>query len=226
MSPIILMDFDDVLISMRAERIAAMRRALQEDGIALKDEMYDSFADGLSFTGGVRAIYSWAGTPDDETGIELAALRAGDAFSDAVHRAPRLAPGARDFVLRAAGQARLGIVTRAERRHVEPVLRTAELSDAFECVITADEYAGPEPSAEPFSLALTRLAHRGGVRAGEEIALVASLSAVAASRAAGMLPVVVGPVASPVAFAGNGYLATLEGTSIADVLRISTIDTP
>jgi beta-phosphoglucomutase-like phosphatase (HAD superfamily) len=226
MTSIVLMDFDDVLISMREPRIDALRRALHEDAIELNNDLYDSLADGLSFAGGVRAIYRWAGKPDDETGIELAALRAGDFFSDAVHRAPRLAPGARDFVLRAAGQARLGIVTRAERRHVEPVLRTAELGDAFECVITADEYAGPEPSSEPFSLALTRLSRRGGSRAGEEIALVASLHAVAASRSAGMLPVVVGPVASPVAFAGNGYLATLEGASIADVLRISMIDTP
>jgi beta-phosphoglucomutase len=226
MTPVLLMDFDDVLISMREPRIEALRRALQDDGIELKHEMYDSLADGLSFAGGVRAINRWAGRPDDETGIELAALRAGDFFSDAIHRAPRLAPGARDFILRAVGQARLGIVTRAERRHVEPVLRMAELDDAFECVITADEYAGPEPSPDPYLLALTRLSRRGGRRAGEEIALVASLHAVAASRSSGMLPVVVGPVASPVAFAGNGYLATLEGASIAEVLRISMIDTP
>ena len=226
MSPIVLMDFDDVLIAMREPRIAALRRALVDDGIELTDDAYDSVADGLSFVGGVRASYAWAGRPDDETGIELAALRAGDFFSDAIHRAPRLAPGARDFVLRAAGQARLGIVTRAERRHVEPVLRMAELGDAFECVITADEYAGPEPSPDPYLLALTRLARRGGARAGEEIALVPSLRAVAAARSAAIHPVVVGPVASPVAFAGNGYLATLEGASIADVLRISMIDTP
>jgi beta-phosphoglucomutase-like phosphatase (HAD superfamily) len=226
MSPIVLMDFDDVLIAMREPRIEALRHALHDDGIVLTHELYDSLADGLSFAGGVRAIYRSAGRPDDETGIELAALRAGDFFSDAIHRAPQLAPGARDFVLRAGGQARLGIVTRAERRHVEPVLRTAELGDAFECVITADEYAGPEPSPEPFSLALTRFSRRGGARVGEEIALVASLHAIGASRSAGMLPVVVGPVASPVAFAGNGYLATLEGASIADVLRISMIDTP
>jgi beta-phosphoglucomutase-like phosphatase (HAD superfamily) len=225
-TPIVLMDFDDVLISMREPRIESLRRALLDDGIELEPETYDSLADGLSFAGGVRAIYRWAGRPDDETGIELAALRAGDSFSDAVHRAPRLAPGARDFVLRAAGQTRLGIVTRAERRHVEPVLRMAELSDAFECVITADEYAGPEPSPDPYLLALTRLSRRSGTRAGEEIALVASLHAVAASRSATMLPVVVGAVASPVAFAGNGYLATLEGASIADVLRISMIDIP
>jgi len=226
MSPIVLMDFDDVLIAMREPRIAALRRALVDDGIELTDDAYDSVADGLSFVGGVRASYAWAGRPDDETGIELTALRAGDFFSDAIHRAPRLAPGASDFVLRAAGQARLGIVTRAERRHVEPVLRLAELGDAFECVITADEYAGPEPSPDPYLLALTRLARRGGARAGEEIALVPSLRAVAAARAAAIHPVVVGPVASPVAFAGNGYLATLEGASIADVLRISMMDTP
>lgn len=226
MRPILLFEFDDVLIAMRQERIAALRRALRDEGIQLTDEIYDTVCDGLSFTAGARAMYRYAGVPADDTAIELAALRAGDAFSDAVHRAPRLAPGAHDFVLRAAGQARLGVVTRAERRHVEPVLRLADLQDAFECVITADEYAGPEPSAEPFSLALTRLSKRGEVRGGEEIALVASFSAVAAARSARLNPVVVGPVSPPVAFAGNGYLATLDGASIDDVLRISTAETP
>jgi beta-phosphoglucomutase-like phosphatase (HAD superfamily) len=225
MRPILLCEFDDVLIAMRPERIAALTHALADDGIELSPATYDTVADGLSFSAGVRAMYRYAGNPADDTAIELAALRAGDRFTQSVHRAPRLAPGARDFILRAAGLARLGIVTRAERRHVEPVLRTADLADAFECVITADEYAGPEPSGEPYSLALARLAQRGGIRAGEEIALVASLNGVAAARTARLNPVVVGAVSPQVAFAGNGYLASLDGASVDDVLRISTAGT-
>jgi beta-phosphoglucomutase-like phosphatase (HAD superfamily) len=223
-APIIFLDFDDVFAETRAPKRAALRAALEVDGIAFSDERFDESCTGLSFAGAARMAIRFAGATGrtaDETTIELAALRAERAFGEATARGMPLAAGAAEFVRRAAGAARLAIVTRAPRRDVELVLSFSGIEDAFECVVAAEDYTGPEPSSEPFDCALTRMARGQGITVGEGIALVASLNAVASARAARLHPIVVGPVSPALAFAGDGYLTSLEGATVRDLLRLA-----
>ena len=121
----------------------------------------------------------------------------------------------------AAGIARLGIVTRTPRRDVELVLSFSGLADLFECVVAAEDYAGPEPASEPFEIAIGRMSRGRPVTIGDGIALVASLNAVAAARAARLRPIVAGPVSPTLAFAGDAYLASLERATVRDLLRLA-----
>jgi beta-phosphoglucomutase-like phosphatase (HAD superfamily) len=221
--PLILIEFDDVLAETRTPRSVALRTALAAEGVELSSQNYDSACSGLSFAAAARAairLANLAGRAADETTIELAALRATRAFGESVARGIPLARGASAFVRSAAGMARLGIVTRSPRRDVDLILSFSELGDAFECVVTAEDYTGPEPASGPFDTAFFRMSEGRPVRAGGNIALVASLNAVAAARAARLHAIVVGPVSPPLAFAGEGYIPTLEGTTVRDVLRI------
>jgi beta-phosphoglucomutase-like phosphatase (HAD superfamily) len=219
--PIILLDFDDVLASTRALRTGALRASLAVDGLSLTDDLYETSCAGLSFTGAARAACRALRASADETAIELAAVRADREYARRAARGVALAVGAADFVRGAAGAARLGVVTRSARRDVSLLLAFAGLEDAFECIVTEEDYSGPEPSPEPFAHARIRLARRAPVALGEGVALVASLGAASAARAARFRPIVVGPVPSPVAFAGDGWIASLEGMRVADVMRIS-----
>jgi beta-phosphoglucomutase len=219
--PLIFLDFDDVLVETRVHRLASLRSALGSLGGTLTDEDFDTQCAGLSAAGAARAALRAAGIAADDTAVELAALHADRAFAAIVSQGLRLAPGARDFVRRAAGSARLGIVTGAARRDVDLVLDLADLADAFECVMTCEDHQGPEPSRDPFERAVGRMAYRGAVTVGEGTALVASLNGVAAARAARLQSVVVGPVPPLVAFAGDGYLETLEGVRVPDLLRLA-----
>jgi beta-phosphoglucomutase-like phosphatase (HAD superfamily) len=224
--PLILMEFDDVLAETRAPRSAALRGALAAEGVELSDDNFDDACSGLSFAAASRAAIRLAGPAGraaDETTIELAALRASRAFGEAVARGIPLARGAAEFVRSAGGMARLGIVTRSPRRDVELILSFSDLADAFECVVTAEDYTGPEPASGPFDTAFFRMSEGRAVRAGGNIALVASLNAVAAARAARLHPIVVGPVSPTLAFAGEGYIPALEGTTVRDVLRIGAV---
>ncbi|HEY2849405.1 MAG TPA: hypothetical protein VGI97_05980 [Gemmatimonadaceae bacterium] len=221
--PLILIEFDDVLAETRTPRSAALRGALAAEGVDLSADDYDRACAGLSFAAAARAairIANTAGRSADETTIELAALRATRTFGEAIARGLPLARGASTFVRSAAGIARLGIVTRSPRRDVELILSFSGLGDAFECVVTAEDYTGPEPASGPFDTAFVRMSEGRAVRVGGNIALVASLNAVAAARAARLHAIVVGPVSPTVAFAGEGYIPTLEGTTVRDVLRI------
>jgi beta-phosphoglucomutase-like phosphatase (HAD superfamily) len=221
--PLILFEFDDVLAETRTPRFAALRDALAAEGVALSDDNYENACAGLSFAAAARAairIAGVAGRGADETSIELAALRASRAFGESVARGLPLARGIAAFVRGAAGIARLGIVTRTPRRDVELVLSFSGLTDSFECVVAAEDYTGPEPASDPFERAMFRMSEGRAVRVGGNIALVASLNAVASARAARLHPIVVGPVSPTLAFAGEGYVPTLEGTTVHEILRI------
>jgi beta-phosphoglucomutase-like phosphatase (HAD superfamily) len=223
-APIILFEFDDVLAETRAPRLAALRDALAIAGVVLSDERLEDSCAGLSFAAAARAAIRLAGVtgpPADDTAVELAAIRAGRTFGESVARGLPLARGAAEFVRDAAGAARLGIVTRAPRRDVELVLAFSGLADSFECVVAAEDYTGPEPASEPFDTAIGRMARGRPVTIGEGMALVASLNAVAAARAARLHPIVVGAVSPALAFAGDGYLPSLEGTTVRDLLRLA-----
>lgn len=219
--PAILLDFDDVLAETRALRIDALRSALAGDGIALPDERFDASCAGLSFAAGARAAYMAAGAALDETAIALAALRAGRAYSARTANGLALSSGAREFVLGAAGLARLGIVTRSARRDVELVLSLAGLDEAFECVVAEEDYSGPEPSPEPYAHARIRMASHGPVALTEGIALVASHAAIVTARQARFQPIAVGAVQPAIAFAADGYIPSLAVVRVADVTRIA-----
>jgi beta-phosphoglucomutase-like phosphatase (HAD superfamily) len=225
-APLVFLDFDDVLVDTRQFRLTCLRAALASAGGRLTDDTFDTQCAGLSASGAARAAFRAAGTGADDTAVELAGLHADRAFAAIASRGLPLAPGVRDFVRRAAGCARLGIVTAAARRDVELVLALAELDDAFECVVTCDESAGPGPSWLPFEQAVVRMASRGEVIVGQGVALVASLNGIATARAAGLQSIVVGPVAPLVAFAGDGYLESLEGVRVQDLVRIATGSKP
>lgn len=221
--PLVLLEFDDVLAETRGPRAAALRGALAAEGVELSDDSLDDACCGLSFAAAARAairVSSVTSRAVDETSIELAALRAARAFGESAARGLPLARGIPAFVRSAAGIARLGIVTRAPRRDVELILSFSGLADSFECVVTAEDYTGPEPASDPFHVAFSRMSEGRAVRLGGNIALVASLNGVAAARAARFRPVVVGPVSPTLAFAGEGYLPTLDGTTVRDVLRL------
>jgi beta-phosphoglucomutase-like phosphatase (HAD superfamily) len=223
-APIILLEFDDVLAETRTPRLAALRDALAIEGVEFSDEVFDSVCRGLSFAAAARAairVANVAGRAADETTIELAALRATRTFGELVARGLPLAPGAAALVRAAAGIARLGIVTRSPRRDVDLVLSFSGLADSFECVVAAEDYNGPEPASDPYDIAVGRMARGQAVTIGDGIALVASLNAVAAARAARLHPIVVGAVSPSLAFAGDGYLTSLDGASVRDVVRLA-----
>ena len=219
--PVILLEFDDVLAETRSLRIAALRTALAPDGVDVTDERYDTACAGLSFDAAVHALCRTMQSPLDPTAQSLASLRADREFATAAARGLRLAPGAREFVLGAGGVARLGIVTRAARRDVDLTLALSDLTDAFDVVMTRESHVGPEPSLEPFLTAHVRMAERAPIVVGDGIAMIASLNAAAAARAARFRTVVVGNVSPTVAFAGDGYLTTLENVTVHEVIHLA-----
>jgi HAD superfamily hydrolase (TIGR01509 family) len=92
--------------------------------------------------------------------------------------------GARELVteLRRSGIP-LALVSNSPRAFIELALRTVEMADVFDVVVSAHEVAAPKPDPEPYLEACRRLGVEPGLRV---IALEDSPTGVASARAAGL----------------------------------------
>ena len=211
----VLLEMEGVLVETHDLRRAAMVRALAEEGIAVDLVAYDDLAHGLPVRAAARALAAVEDEAIDEIAIELVALRAERHFAQSIGAGIKLTDGARDALGALHGMARLGLVTRASRREVEPILEAADASFLFECIVTGDDVAGAaKPSPESYHSAIRRLARRRAVGAADVIALEDGRAGIRAARAAGLRCLAVGDVPPFRALDADGYLPTLRGATL------------
>lgn len=211
----ILLELEGVLVETHDARRDALLRALAEEGIGTGPVAYDDLAHGLPVRGAARALIAAAGEEIDEVAIELVALRAERHFAEAVGTGIVLTDGARDALGTLHGVTRLALVTRANRREVEPILDAADAGFLFECIVTADDVGdSPKPAPEAYHSALRRLSRRRALTAAGAIALEDGRAGIRAARAAGLRCLAVGNVPPFRALDADGYLPTLRGVTL------------
>jgi HAD superfamily hydrolase (TIGR01509 family) len=208
------LELEGVLLEARAARRAALQRSLAVDGVALADDEFERWCDGLPTAAAVdRAVQQRAAAGDaaasamDATARELAALRAERGFEAQVAAGVTLVPGAREAAEALAVRLRLAVVTRAGRAVTDRVLAAAGLEGLFAAVVTADDVRAPKPDPAGHQLALARLARRAGALEPRTVAALEDAApGVIAARAAGLRAVLVtpGPSAAPSAHAVPG----------------------
>ena len=211
----VLMELEGVIVETYEARRTALLRALADDGISITALDYDDVAHGLPVRGAVRAAIAAAGEFMDDTGMELVALRAERYFADLLAGGMMLTDGAREALAALHAVARLGLVTRAARREIEPMLDAAETSFLFECVVTADDVPDrPKPDPASYLSAVGRLERRRPISARETIALEDARAGIRSARGAGLRCVAVGSVPAFRALDADGYLPTLRGATL------------
>jgi sugar-phosphatase len=211
----VLLELEGVLVETHEVRRGALLRALAEEGITSDLVAYDDLAHGLPVRGAARALAAAAGEEFDEVAIELVALRAERHFAESLGSGIMLTEGARDALGALHGVTRLGLVTRASRREVEPILDAADASFLFECIVTADDVGDtPKPDPAAYHSAVRRLARRRAITAADAIALEDGRAGIRAARAAGLRCLAVGDVPPFRALDADGYLPTLRGATL------------
>jgi len=211
----VLLEMEGVLVETYDLRRDALVRALAEEGITASLVAYDDIAHGLPVRGAVRALAAAADEELDEIAIELVALRAERHFAESLGTGIVLTDGARDALGALHGMTRLGLVTRASRREVEPILDAADASFLFECIITSDDVAAsPKPDPEGYHSAIRRLSRRRALAASDAIALEDGRAGIRAAHAAGLRCLAVGNVPPFRALDADGYLPTLRGATL------------
>ena len=115
-------------------------------------------------------------------------------------------PGAIELVRRLRGRVPLGLASNSYRDLVDLALKTAALTDAFDCVVTADDVARPKPAPDLYLLACQRLR----VPPRDAVALEDSASGVAAAKAAGLACIAVPQYAETDVSAADRIIDSLE----------------
>jgi HAD superfamily hydrolase (TIGR01509 family) len=214
MYEVLLFELEGVLVETGPARRAALLRSLADDGLAVSAEQYEDACAGFPVHEAAVAAVAAAGQVADPTGLELIALRAERYFAASVGQGVSLAPGARDFVERAAARARLGVVTRASRREADMLLRLAGWEGTFEMVVTADDAHARKPSPDPYEVALHRLARRRLSRPARILALEDGHAGILSACAVRIGCVAVGRIPVHHAVTADAYVPSLEGHTV------------
>jgi len=172
----LLFDFNGTLSDDEGVQCAIFGELFAEQGRPIGEQEY---FDELAGRSDPEIVERWLGAGHPaaaevlERRVQLFRERAGDGST--------VPPHVRDAVLRAAGRARLAIVSGAARSEVETVLEAAGL-DVFDVIVSAEDVARGKPDPEGYVLALEQL----GVRAADAVAIEDAPPGIAAAKAAGL----------------------------------------
>jgi HAD superfamily hydrolase (TIGR01509 family) len=206
--PVLLVEFEGVIVETAQARQAALAESLAVEGIACTDAILESAA-GHSTEEAVRRARRAAGAPDDETAVELGRLRAERAFATRAGKGLRLSPDAKAAIERLATHARIALVTRASRREVEFLLGLAGMEGLFRPIIACEDVVPVKPAREPWLAALARI---GQLFPGQQLKALAvedHVVGLRAARAAGIASVGVGAIPPHEALEGDAWVETL-----------------
>ena len=191
----VLLEWEGVLADTTVARHDALRRALADEGVQ---------SDALG---------------NDPALADLVALRATRAFAERIGKGLVLLPGARAFVERVQIASRVAIVTSATRAETEFVLRLAGLDGAIATIVSADDMLG---GTAAFERAIAHLARVRALKRDRVVALASTSAALRAAHAAGVRTIAVNALAH-VALEADGALASIDGVTVADLLRLGGI---
>jgi beta-phosphoglucomutase len=214
MPVVLLFELDGVLLDLLAPRRDALRQALAAEDISIDEEALAELVATHGFATAAAAAAQRARVELDATGLDLIAMRAERLLETRLQGGASLVPGAAAFVDQARTRARLALVSISTRRRVDAALSLASLTDAFETIVTADDVLSQKPDPEGIRLALDRLARRRPIGPGGVIALEGTHEGVLAARAAGIGVIAVGSLPAHVAVDADGYLGSLEDTTL------------
>ena len=220
--PVLILEYDDLLVPTRRARLAALRESLAADGIVLDEADFEAHCAGLSMHEAVRAAARGSALELDETGLDLAAMRATATMAATTSRGITLMPGIADFVRSAGSRAVVGLVAATSRAEVGHVLELAGLTDHFSHV-GCDDDGGPRATlAERWQGVRRRLVAR--VAASDVptviIALCGTGAGIDAARSPGVRVFATGAIAAPIAFRADGWIPTLQHLTLSELLAL------
>ena len=204
----VLFDFNGTLSRDEPLWFEVYERLYAEHGRPITRDEYFSQLAGRS---DVEGVTTWLGAPNPElieAGVALYLERAGDGST--------VPTEAREAVAAAAALVRVGIVTTARRRVIEPILDAAQITSFLDFVVTAEDVTRTKPDPEGYVAALERL---DGIAAAEVLVFEDTPLGVAAAKEAGMRCVaVLGSAAAEQLTDADEIVERLDATTVRRLL--------
>lgn len=182
----VLFDFNGVIVDDEEQHRLAFQDVLADHGIPLTRAQYYADYLGCDDFACFVAAFGHAGRSLTPTETERLVADKSRRYERLIEESLVLVPGAKTFVERAAGEARLGLVSGALRREIEHVLDRVGLRHCFEVVVAAEDVDACKPDPAGYLAARAALDRRAPISVRQCVAVEDSLPGLAAARAAGM----------------------------------------
>jgi beta-phosphoglucomutase len=187
----VLFDFDGVLVNSEPLHYAALRTALEPEGILIDEDEYARTYLAYDDWEAVRIALERNQQPSDTDRVDAIATRKAEIF-DGLKRQIPFFPGAPALVRQLAAEYPLAIASGARRREIEAILASAGLRSAFAAIVGADDVDCTKPHPEPYLAALALVNERTpGIVPKECLVVEDSMAGIASALAAGMRVVAV-----------------------------------
>jgi beta-phosphoglucomutase len=143
----ILFDFNGVIIDDEPLWMRAYTDALKEQNIPLTEEQYFEML-GMDDRTFVSTAFEQAGRPLDEATMRAVIESAAQKHRALVGDNPPLFPGVETFVIAAAREFTIGIVSMASRAEIDYILERANLNGLFSVIVSAENVSACKPDPE------------------------------------------------------------------------------
>src|SRR6266581_3483878 len=143
MTEALLFDYNGVITDDEEQHRASFAELLAEVGISLSRDQYYADYLGCDDRTAFVDVFRRAGKPLAARTLQALVVRKSQIYTRLIGATPVLVPGVAEFVRAASGRFRLGLVSGAQRREIEPGLTGTGLADCFEVIVAALARGGP-----------------------------------------------------------------------------------
>jgi len=176
--PIILLDYDGVIVNSDDFNRETIRRAAKSLDISLPSNTFERFFAGRSLRDGTRALvsnYDLGVSPEEF-------IRAKASFDDIYIDTVDVYEDAKEFLKVTGGRARLGLVTGSRRSLVDRFFSKHHMDGLFESIVSSEDVKRGKPAPDPYLLVLAQMRIKKSIA----LAIEDSPSGVQSARSAGI----------------------------------------
>lgn len=153
----ILFDFNGVIVDDEPVHFKLFQKVLAEEGIVLSYQDYYEKYLGMDDFDCLRAASRDQGSPLSEAQVQELTQRKSGYYDQVMDNSPPFVPGAKDFILQAAEDFVLGVVSGALIKEIEDLLGRLEVRQCFSVVLGAEDVDHGKPNPEGYLKALSFL---------------------------------------------------------------------
>lgn len=185
----VIFDFDGIIVDSEPLHYRAFQKVLEPLGAGFSWQEYVETYMGFDDRDAFREAFAVQHKPlTDEVLAGLIAAKAA-LFQDVAAEGVAPYPGVVELIRELSGSVPLALCSGALRSDIEPVLRMLSLTDAFDCMVTAEEVAASKPDPASYRLALQRLQRQfpaAGIYAAQTVAIEDTPAGIQSAKGAGL----------------------------------------
>jgi beta-phosphoglucomutase len=185
----VVFDFDGIIVDTEPIHYRAFQKVLEPLGAGFSWSEYTDKFMGFDDRDAFREAFRVSALPlTDEKLSEIISLKA-LLFQEAAAEGVSIYPGVIELIKSVSGSIPLALCSGALLCDIEPVLEMLSISDAFDCVVTAEDVLASKPDPASYMLAIKKLQlifPKKGITPSGSVAIEDTPAGISSAKGAGL----------------------------------------